>query len=72
MAEQLHDRPLLVGRPFPQVLAGRFDNSAPGLELGLLDLERIVRAERIQDGLAVGVGILGRHPDHRASPGLVA
>ena len=35
-----------------------FDQLAPGLELGLLDLERIVGAERVEHGFAVGVGLL--------------
>jgi hypothetical protein len=47
-----------VGRTFPEILSGGFDHPSPGLELGFLDLDWVVRAQRVEHGLAVGVGLL--------------
>src|ERR1035437_7236505 len=72
MAKAFQRRPLPFRRPSPKVRSGLLDEAAPQLGLHLLHGRRIVCAERIQDGAAIGLCLLWCHWGHRGPPSFSA
>jgi len=48
--------------------SGLIDEAAPQLRLGILHHHRVVFAESVQGGSAIGTACFRRHPIHREPP----